>query len=423
EQIVTRFFTEARAAKQLNHPNIVATYDFGVSTDGYLFISMEYLGGTTLSMELARKGRFSADKALMLTHGLADAVAHAHSFGVVHRDLKPENIILLNWDTEDGFVKVFDFGIAAILNGDSCARTERNEVLGTPAYMSPEQVKGDEIDSRSDLYSIGILLFEMLTGFLPFYGNDPYETMKKHLTDEAPALPAIDAPHGMISRINALLVELLRKDPAERLASASLLKEKTSEILNNPERDSHLFSFSLGQKKKEAPRFLPFHSKRTLDAARPVYHLNEQPTLLFSNRGAIHDMQTMISMSNHDSPTLISVQCGFCGTMNASILKNCVKCRNPLSRNGYRTNDTPSRPWTVSALAGIDIKVNSKDFTPVTLLHIELHVGNCNGETDNILRMLDPEIDAWSALVLSRRGIVCFNTGDEIRAVFGLHGN
>ena len=152
ENAVRRFFVEARAAMRLRHPNIIELFDFGVSREGFLFLAMELLPGITLARLLGKRERLAVGEALLVMHGVSEALIHAHDRGVVHRDLKPENIFLVTWDKEGFFVKVLDFGVASVAETGVRGGLHRGEVLGTPAYMSPEQVRGDAVDRRSDLY-------------------------------------------------------------------------------------------------------------------------------------------------------------------------------------------------------------------------------------------------------------------------------
>jgi serine/threonine protein kinase len=194
EAAVGRFFIEAQAAGRLRHPNVVEMFDFGVSREGWLYLSMEFLPGETLADRIGREGRLSVGDAVLVCLGIADALAHAHAHGVVHRDMKPENVVLVDWDCEGAFVKVLDFGIAAIADSPVRGALHRGEVLGTPAYMSPEQVRGDVVDPRSDLYSLGVLLHEALAGSPPFPGLSAAEVMRQHLAEAPPSLPALAVP-------------------------------------------------------------------------------------------------------------------------------------------------------------------------------------------------------------------------------------
>jgi serine/threonine protein kinase len=221
---VARFQREARAAGRCVHPNIVAIYDFAVH-EGNPFLAMEYVDARHLGQVLAQSGRFSPSEAVAIIGQVLDALACAHGVGIVHRDVKPANILLL----ANGRVKMTDFGIARF---DGAELTLDGSVIGTPSYMSPEQCRGEAVDTRSDLFSTGVVLYEILSGERPFLGRNFTEVAWK-LLNEPP--PDIRAKAGGISPVLAAVVErALAKDPADRFASA---QEMVAALLGAP-RDS-----------------------------------------------------------------------------------------------------------------------------------------------------------------------------------------
>lgn len=216
--VVARFQREARATARLEHENVVTLYDHGQDEDGTMFLVMELLRGQTLSAVLrARKGLPPAE-AVSVARPVLSALAAAHEMGLVHRDLKPENIMLvLNRDGEER-VKVLDFGVAKVLSGENDdVRTQANLVLGTPRYMSPEQAIGQGIGPASDLYAVGVILYEMLTGAVPFTGATPYAVLELHRNAQPrPFLPALGVPPAL----EAVVMKALSKGAADRPASA-----------------------------------------------------------------------------------------------------------------------------------------------------------------------------------------------------------
>jgi len=222
ELFVERFRREAKNAASLNHPGVVQVYDQGRAEDGTYYMAMEYVPGGTLKELIARRGPLNSSEAADIASRVADALAEAHRGGIVHRDVKPQNVLL----TASGEAKVADFGIARATS--SRTMTETNTVLGTASYMSPEQVRGERVGPQSDLYSLGVVLYEMLTGRLPHEASDPIATAMKHL--ERPAPHPRDANPVVPEELDALVVRLLSKDPEERYPGAAELAEDLRRI-------------------------------------------------------------------------------------------------------------------------------------------------------------------------------------------------
>src|SRR5580693_296330 len=204
-----RFFREAEAAGRLSHPGIVTIFDVGEEPDTHApYIVMEYVGGQSLDKLLSQDGhKLPVEAALQLAHELAEALDCAHGQGVVHRDLKPANILL----TEDGHAKIADFGVAKL---NLANHTLAGRALGTPAYMSPEQLNGDAVDGRSDLFSLGVVLYTVVTGYRPFQGNSALTVSYKVVNrDPIPATVLnTDLPPGL----DYIIGRAMAKDPAQR---------------------------------------------------------------------------------------------------------------------------------------------------------------------------------------------------------------
>ncbi|WP_439456368.1 serine/threonine-protein kinase, partial [Streptomyces antibioticus] len=216
EEFRVRFRREARTVASLNHRNIAVLHDVGEDTaDGETtpFLVMEFIEGRTLTDVLA-DGPFTVERALSVGRDVADALAHSHAQGLIHRDIKPSNVML----TSEGGIKVLDFGIAKVVAETTTRLTATGMTVGTPAYLSPEQLTGRPVDGRSDQYSTGCLLYELLTGRPPFSGDSPFAVMHQHISQE-PVPPSGLRPQ-IPSSVDTLVLRTLAKDRDQRLGSA-----------------------------------------------------------------------------------------------------------------------------------------------------------------------------------------------------------
>jgi serine/threonine-protein kinase len=220
EQTVARFYNEARAASRLNHPSSVSIIDFGRTEDGILYLVMEYLAGQDLATVLAGDGPLPFSRICRILRKILTALGEAHALHVIHRDLKPENIIVQKGRKGDDVVKVVDFGLATIVGPGSASITTPGLVCGTPDYMSPEQGRGDALDGRSDLYSVGVMLFEMLTERLPFIDDTPTKVVLRHLHDPVPDPRSASSQRQIPDALVDVVRKALAKDPLERFQSA-----------------------------------------------------------------------------------------------------------------------------------------------------------------------------------------------------------
>ena len=224
---VARFNREASNASRITHPNVCAVYDFGETPDGLIYLAMEFVEGVPLTDLIEQEGALPLARATAIFKQTADALQAAHDLGIVHRDLKPDNIMVARGRDGNDLVKVVDFGIAKAVGGDETGQkvTKTGLVVGTPEFMSPEQLSGDKVDGRSDLYSLALVYFRMLTGQLPFQADSVQETMIKRLTDDpeklAAARPDLTFPDGL----QEVLDTALARTPATRYQTVAKFAE------------------------------------------------------------------------------------------------------------------------------------------------------------------------------------------------------
>ncbi len=230
-EMTKRFQREVATSQRLAHPNVVEVIDSGQLPDGSLFMVMELLEGVPLDEEIA-KGRLEPERALALTAQILSALDAAHKMGVVHRDIKPSNVFLVNRGGVET-AKLFDFGIA--LNDRAAVKLSiAGAAFGTPEYMSPEMARGDKLDGRADLYSLGVMLFEMLTGRLPFVRNDPLDLLRDHLGAIPPSLRQFvpELPRAL----EEVVLRSLNKMPNDRFASAEQMHAAIFDLAARPAR-------------------------------------------------------------------------------------------------------------------------------------------------------------------------------------------
>ncbi len=230
KDLTSRFRREARAMSQLTHPNTVTVFTFGeLEDDGSLYIVMELLEGRNLNQAVRREGPLPPERAIPILVQVCGALQEAHDLGIVHRDLKPENIFLARQGGLTDFPKVLDFGLAKVterqMQPGSIILTQEGMVFGTPEFMSPEQAQGRTLDARSDIYSLAVILYELLTGKLPFQARTPMEYIQKHVTD--PIIPFAErAPDRTYPRgLEQVIVKALAKRPEERYQTAAEFAE------------------------------------------------------------------------------------------------------------------------------------------------------------------------------------------------------
>jgi len=222
-RIVRRFLQEALAAQKLNHPHVVTLFDFGQSDTGELYMTMELLEGHDIGELLQSGGPMKPDRAVMLMEQVCDALHHAHENGVVHRDVKPDNVFVVSGVGRAGeFVKMLDFGIAKLTHADSVENLTRTGVVcGTPAYMSPEQALGETVDRRTDVYSMGVMLYELLEGKRPFDGASAHHVMVAHVDAQVPPFKR-PVPRALQAAVHRALA----KKREDRQESALALRDE-----------------------------------------------------------------------------------------------------------------------------------------------------------------------------------------------------
>jgi serine/threonine-protein kinase len=222
-QWVQRFYNEAKACSRLQHPNTIRMFDFGQTADQRLFMTMEFLDGVSLRQAL-QTGPLAAHRVVKILIQCCASLAEAHSIGIIHRDINPDNVFLLNMAGSPDFVKLLDFSVAKLLEGDRM-KTQAGVVFGTPQYMSPEQGRGLPLDARSDLYALGILAYEMLVGTVPFNDENPMTVIQMHLHGNIPPIPDT-VPYS----VQQVVRRALEKDAARRYQSSGEMMQHCQQV-------------------------------------------------------------------------------------------------------------------------------------------------------------------------------------------------
>lgn len=227
-----RFQREARVTGLLSHPNIVAVSDFGVAEQGQPYLVMEFVDGASLAEYLKQYGRPPLREVIDIFSQACSGLEHAHQKEIVHRDIKPSNLMLIHNGDEGVIVKLVDFGLARSVNANQADQiTQIGDVLGSPAYMSPEQARGEMLDRRTDIYSLGCALFETLQGNPPFNGKDSVDILVKQITTDAPEMSLDGLAPVLQVKLNKIVAKCLAKDKEHRYQSALELKEALSQVM------------------------------------------------------------------------------------------------------------------------------------------------------------------------------------------------
>jgi serine/threonine-protein kinase len=236
ESIVERFLQEAVAASAIDHEHVIEVLDCGRSAEDHVYVVMEMLQGEDLADMLAREGRIPWSRARPMLLQICDALSVVHGKGIIHRDMKPENCFRIYRDGSEDFIKVLDFGIAKITGEQvegARALTQTGMIFGTPEYMSPEQAMGRPADHRTDIYSLGVILFHLLTGDVPFRGATPMLTLVKHMVDEPPIPSIVAADAGITGALDDVILRCLQRDPEARYQSMDELAAALHRIDEN----------------------------------------------------------------------------------------------------------------------------------------------------------------------------------------------
>lgn len=236
-----RFELEARALSSLSHPNVVDVFDIGIADDGTPYIIMEFVDGIDLKTLLTDSGAVDPERAIGIFCQLCDALSYAHGHGIIHRDLKPGNVIIVRDWKDDDLVKLVDFGIAkpTTEGGEIQRLTQTGEMLGSPGYMSPEQIRTAEIDQRSDIYALGCIMYEMLTGRPPFRGESIINTLNLHLEDVAKTPETVNPKLEQWGGVSKVVMQCLAKERENRPSSALEVKQALEQVLKAAQPKSH----------------------------------------------------------------------------------------------------------------------------------------------------------------------------------------
>ena len=241
DEFIKRFKQEAKASSRLNHPNIITIYDFGVIPQGggRPYIAMDLLNGTPLSDVIAEVNHIPATEAVPIFIQVCQALAEAHRQGVVHRDIKPEKIVLVERGGQKNFPIVVDFGIARLVQdeSDQAKITRTGTVCGSPTYMSPEQCTSSKVDHRSDIYSLGIVFYETLTGEVPFHHEELVRVMSMHLSDPAPPINEIRPDLVFPDELVSIVARTLLKNPNDRFQTMEDLSKALEDCMKEPSQD------------------------------------------------------------------------------------------------------------------------------------------------------------------------------------------
>ncbi len=229
-----RFFLEASMTAKLRHPNTVMVFDYGRTEDNIYYMAMEYLEGHTLHRAIRQAGHFSEERATHILRQICRSLREAHTLGVIHRDLKPANIYLLEHGDEPDFVKVLDFGLVKNVADNSEELTQAGLRMGSPKYMAPEQISGGAVDARTDIYALGIIMYEMLAGKVPFDHASNMSVLMAHVNDEAPPIRKVNPAAKISASMEETVARAMAKAQGDRFRSMDEVLAALKRLGPNP---------------------------------------------------------------------------------------------------------------------------------------------------------------------------------------------
>ncbi len=404
-----RFQQEAKATSLLDHPNLITVHDFGLLEERHPFFVMDLVEGTTLTKRIETGGPLSVEEALPLMIQVCFGLAYAHDLGIVHRDIKPSNIMLCKTEigTANSTVKIVDFGIAKLhLNeaAETQGLTRTGEIFGSPLYMSPEQCLGLPVDHRSDIYAVGCVFFEALTGIPPFQGNSALSTMMKHQTEKPPTLKEVTLGKEFPEEIEKLIARLLNKNPDQRYQSLKAVARDLSLLQQGVEAQSYTGVMQGGETGSKI-RTVAFSTAILASIATSILtgtaiwvvkdYINKDSLRgQLHTRGVTPSPMPTISIENEDEREITSLE-----------TKDGVLCRKFVFPKGFGEYAIPGLPYskrpaigTVYIPVGKPVKIIVKDYgivsSPKFFLRFksddltELDISNNLGVTDTTFEHL-----------------------------------